>query len=152
MRSKARVGLVVCFTALLVLAFVCVRYLPTKYASMSGLIIDDATGRPVGSAKVIVTLWSYGFGDSVPRHFGAVSDSEGRFIVEAKAPFFIRKINIEAATPSDKYGIVTVKREGNYEIKVKNLAEWQKTCGLYRYERFSGMWSRGGQVRFESPP
>lgn len=125
----------------------------TRYASISGQIIDDTTGQPVAKAKIIVTLWSKGMLNSVPFHSGAISDENGQFSVDLTAPFSIREINIEAASPANKYGVLAIKGDGNYVVRVKDLADWQKESrGIYLYESFSGMWSKGRDVVFPKEP
>lgn len=83
-------------------------YKPVK-AVVAGKVVDDETGQPVSKARVLVVLYEDGYMTSRRLYYGVVSDAKGRFSVNIDIPFKVLRINVEAMSPGNEYGIAAFK-------------------------------------------
>ena len=85
------------------------RWYPWRtWVKVTGTVVDSTTQEPIANARVIVELVAYRVFDEGYVGYGLVTDADGRFSLDLRAPMRYTWLYIHASTPGDNYGFVQV--------------------------------------------
>lgn len=128
-------------TFIFILGALFVYFFPwATHVRVTGIVIDETTNKPVPNARLIVTLYRRGFpNDPMIAKYGLVTDGEGRFTLDRRAPRRFHAFWVEASAPTNLYGTVHLSgRSDDVVISVgappAAIAQWEGV----QYERFTG--------------
>jgi hypothetical protein len=59
-------------------------------------VVEAESGQRIPNSRVFIHAWDYGIFDTNPLVFSALSDEEGRVVLERRLPFAIREVSVVA--------------------------------------------------------
>ena len=138
------IALLLAIFALLVGLFVYIQ--AAKRVDVLVRVADADTREPVMNAKVIVTAWSIGTNGSQPVAFIGETNSNGEAELSGKAPFVVRYVGCEAASPG-KYAADDRLETDTCILRLRPLGPEQMRNGepkqIFTYNHFTGHWAHG---------
>jgi hypothetical protein len=118
--------------------------------NIAGQVVDSTTGKPIGNARVIVTLVRNGFPYETYVGFGLVTDNDGTFALSTDSPKSFNHVFIEASTPDDRYAKVNARAKDHVNLRASFLPINKRNSPRLRYNRFRGLagFGDGNELNF----
>lgn len=121
-----------------------------RTATVSGVVVDMHSGKPISDAKVVLTTWHAGIWHSSPENFGTLTDDDGTFSFCERPGYRIQRIDLAASTPDDKYRHLPDFRGTHAVLEVAPLANGEAPIDQLRYRTFGGAYI--GEVTWRELP
>lgn len=137
-RTAAYIAAVIACVFLFYGVYCFIQWYPKRIiVSVSGVVVDAETRRPIDQAHVLIVLHRNGFPYESYAGYGLITDEQGRFSIQQKASNTFSHIHVEASTPTNKYGMENDVRD-YVVIEVKPLSERFQNRRSMHYDNFGG--------------